>query len=177
MTEWIDHDRAIKLICDASKIGVGAALQYLIKACAQGVRARERPCWASYALGGPTIPAAVWLGGHFDIESGELFPAGSTEAYGEGANGIIEIAEDDLREYLRKPVPRKRGRKTKITPEVEQKVLAMLDYHGAPNPNDAEWNSQAAVEAVIEELAGVGRTQARIHARRLITEWMTGKDR
>jgi hypothetical protein len=177
MTEWIDHDRAIKLICDARKIGVGAALQYLIKACAEGVRARERPCWASYALGGPTIPAAVWQGGHLEIESGELFPAGSTESYGAGVNGIIEIAEDDLREHLRKPAPRKRGRKPKVTPKVEQEVLALLDYHGAPNPNDPEWRAQAAVEEAIEERAGVSRTQARIHARRLIAEWETGKDR
>ena len=175
MTKWIDHDWAIKLICDSRTIGVGAALQYLVKACAEGVRTRERPCWASYALGGPAIPAAIWPGGHLDIESGELFPAGSTESYGEGVNGIIEIAEDDLRERLRMPAPRKRGRKTKITSEVEQKVFAMFEYHGLPRPDDPDWSTQADVAKVIEDLAGVSRSTAVEHAHRLIAEYKAGK--
>jgi hypothetical protein len=193
MSEWIGDINAVKLICDARKVGEGAAVQLLINACAHGVRARQRDIsdhrvpdhdW------GLVIAASVWQGAHLDLDTGILYPAGwdfdnppidergfVQSGYGLGGNGIIEISESDLSEHLKMPAPRKPGRKSKVTPEVEQKVFAMLDHHGVPSPDDSEWSAQADVEEVIEDLAGVGRTQARIHARRLIDKWKAGKGR
>jgi len=181
MTEWIDHDEAIKLICDARKIGVGAALQFLIKACAEDVRSRERPCWASYALGGPTIPAPVWKGSHLDIGSGELFPAGSTEVYGEGGNGIIEIAEDDLRERLRMPAPRKRGRKPKLDwDDIKRQTFTLFEHQGAPSAIDPEWASQADVERAIQDILArdgieVAESTVRKYAGQFLEAWQVQK--
>src|SRR5262249_34279697 len=159
------------------KISEGFATQFLVNACA-GARARQRPRYNLDDLG-IIIPAAVWRDAHFDLDTGVLYPAGTIplqdEGYGEAGNGIIEVAQDELREHLRKPAPRKVGRKTKVTPKVEQEVFAMLEYHGLPNPDDPEWNAQARVEEVIEDRTGLGRTQARIHARCLIDKWNAGK--
>ena len=110
MTEqWLSLDAAVKLIRSDRKVSVGGAIQFLIDACAGGVRARQRPLYEKYDWG-PVIPAAAWRGAHLDLDTGELFPAGTdhfdppTEygGYGDGGSGIIEVAEDDLRDYLRK---------------------------------------------------------------------------
>jgi len=182
MTKWIDHEGAIELIRDVRKIGVGAALQCLIKACAESVPTRERPCWASRALGGRMIPATKWRDAHLDIETGELFPAGSMEAYGEGVNGIIEIAEDDLREYLRKAPPRKRGRKPKVEwkGDIKQQIFALFEHQGVPNAADPEWRTQADVERTILDILAkreieVAESTAREYARQFLEEWQVQK--
>jgi hypothetical protein len=76
MTEWLSDWQAIKLICEVRKISEGFATQFLVSACAAGVRARQRPC---YNLGdlGITIPAGVWRDAHFDLDTGVLYPAGT----------------------------------------------------------------------------------------------------
>jgi hypothetical protein len=110
MTEqWLSLDAAVKLIRSDRKVSVGGAVQFLIDACAGGVRARQRPCYEEHGWG-LVIPAAVWRGAHLDLDTGELFPAGTDQfdppteygGYGDGGSGIIEVAEDDLRDYLRK---------------------------------------------------------------------------
>jgi hypothetical protein len=69
----------------------------------------------------------------------------------------------------------KRGRPTKVTPDVEQHIFRLLDHHGLPDPNDPDWSSQANIEEILQERAGLEKTQAREHARRLIDAWRAGK--
>jgi hypothetical protein len=107
MTEWLDLDDAVELIRGARKLSVGAAVKLLIEACAEGVRARQRPCWGQGDFGF-LIPAAIWRDAHLDIDTGELYPAGTdphnppTEegGFGYGGNGIIEVSATDLRWWL-----------------------------------------------------------------------------
>jgi hypothetical protein len=183
MTEqWLSLDDAVELIRSARKVSVGGAIQFLIDACAGGVRARQRPLYEEYDWG-PVIPAAEWRGAHLDLDTGELFPAGTDQfnppteygGYGDGGSGIIEVAEDDLRDYLRKPAPRKLGRPPKVDEEVKKRIFKFLDHHGAPNPRNPKCATQAAVEKIIQDEADVSPSTARIHASEIIDNWKKQK--
>jgi hypothetical protein len=69
----------------------------------------------------------------------------------------------------------KRGRRAKMTPELERYIFKLLDHHGLPSPDDPDWSSQADVEKIIQDRAGLGETQAREHAHRLIDTWKARK--
>jgi hypothetical protein len=69
----------------------------------------------------------------------------------------------------------KRGRRTKVTPELERYIFKLLDFHGLPRPDDPDWSSQADVEKILQDRADLGETQAREHAHRLIDTWKAGK--
>jgi len=70
---------------------------------------------------------------------------------------------------------RKRGRPTRVTLELEFYIFNLLDHHGLPDPNDPDWSSQAVIEGIIQDRAGLEKTQAREHASRLINTWLAGK--
>jgi hypothetical protein len=204
MKKWLSLDSAVKLIGDTRKIGEGAAIRFLIDACADGVRSRRYECaillqvanWRQKAEShsqsfepsdldyfSTIIPAAVWRGAHLEMSTGELYPAGTdsincaTEegGYGHGGSDIIEINEDNLREYLGKPAPQKRGRKPKVGKEIDQKILTLLDHLGAPASGDPKWESQADVARAIQEHVDVADSVANFHARRILNEWLAGK--
>jgi hypothetical protein len=195
MSDWISDTRAVELVREARKISGGPAIKLLIDACAQGlVRARQRLPRDDW---GPVIPPSVWRDAHLDLDTGLLIPAGvdldnppvdergyvSDGGYGLGGNGVIEISEADLREYLGKPAPRKRGRKTKIDwADVKQKIFARLEYQGAPSAFDPEWANQAAVEKAIQEILeqsgiAIAESTARTYAGKWLDEWQAEKGR
>ena len=115
--EWFSLDDAVELIRGARKSSKGAAIKFLISVCADGsVRSRQRACYDPSSWFG--IPAPVWRDAHLDLDTGELYPAGTdlydppTEfgGYGFGGNGIIEVNEADLRYRLREPAPLQEAR-------------------------------------------------------------------
>jgi hypothetical protein len=178
--EWFDDYDAINLIRRVRSISETAATQVLVQACAEGVTVRQRACYDDFWL---TIPAAVWCGAHYELATGELFPAGTdlfnpltTEGeYGHGGNGIIQFNEADLRAWLQKPVPGKRGRPPKVdwNGDVRQRVFTWLDYHGTPDTLDPEWGTQAAVEkAVMESGVSAAPSTVRRYVSRFMKEWI-----
>jgi hypothetical protein len=189
MTERLELDDAVELIRSARKTSVGAAIKLLTVACAEGVRARQRPCYMPRGDFAPVIPAFVWRDAHLDLDTGELYPAGTSPddppteegGYGHGGNGIITIDAADLRAWLRKSAPKTRGRPPKVDwEEIKRHVFALLDYQGAPNPIDPEWGAQAAVEKDIKESLErdgitVAESTVREHVSRFIAEWKAEK--
>jgi hypothetical protein len=139
MTEWLDLDDAVELIRGARKLSVGAAVKLLIEACAEGVRARQRPCWGQGDFGF-LIPAAIWRDAHLDIDTGELYPAGTdphnppTEegGFGYGGNGIIEVSATDLRWWLQvKPESKRKRVQPKRDPAAQ--AISALWPEGVPS--------------------------------------------
>jgi hypothetical protein len=140
--EWLRLNDAVELIRSVRKIGDGAAIKLLISACADGVRTQQQPCWGDLPW---TIPTAVWRDAHLDLDTGELYPAGTdphnppTEegGYGHGGNGIIEVNAVDLRECLSAPptiLSVIAPAKERVQPKRERamRAIAVLYPNGVP---------------------------------------------
>jgi hypothetical protein len=172
MSDWITNNEAVEIIRQRRATSEGHAKFLLREVCKTEVQTR---------------PGPVLLLADDGIVGMDMRPG----AQNKGVSHDLLYNKADLLHWLgQQSMPNKvstRARSTRqgrppspIWEKVKEHVFTLLDYHGAPAPDDPKWANQAAVEKAATDFIenqgwSAAESTVREHVGEFIDEWKAGK--